>query len=566
MDKGRGVIEDYLREPTVAAAIEARKRRAEKRQRSDDSASQTSVSSPPSSPIFMPKKSKPLQCISDDSTETESDFDDERRVRIREKPVSAQTKTTDSTAAVSSKGGSISSSPISSDSEQPRPPSSRKKKYDALREPYKLRGVVQMPRLSPVDEDPTTSISTSFGAQVDSTFLTPPFESQSLVKPTQQPLLSSSGPSPKPSLGSTPPETPKPSSHSQKSVKSSSALASGSSAEEAHAGVHGKKSASDSGNFVAIKLEDSRGSSLEVGVSTLLEDRESGNLREEATPLGKRIESLLYCEEDLFAKRRLNWSDTCSDSSSPSLTDRTSVYDLFGVATVSTTASHLTTCTLTSQSLEPAMMSFKPQTFTPSVTSSSLTLEPAEPSFEQALPRIASSFDSKSSATFSSCLPSATDQITHPAANRSTPFVEPQSSDDRVPETRKAGREGEHRILSSVETPLTQVGSGHLASPQTAGCKTLALSRNRRGRMKSGITVKQGTLYMLCDLTLQKQKIRRELHCETVNHMYRRSGNFHVKIIRVKNFRIVKFSWFRWIQKNFLTVDDCNMDKRLESS
>ena len=506
MDKSQGVIEDYLREPSVAAAIEARKRRAEKRQRSDDSASQTSVSSPPSSPIFMPKKSKPLQCISDDSTETESDFDDERRVRIREKPVSTQTKTTDSTAAASSKGGSISSSPISSDSEQPRPPSSRKKKYDALREPYKLRGVVQMPRLSPVDEDPTASISTSCGAQVDSAFLTPPFESQSLVKPTQQPLLSSSGPSPKPSLGSTPPETPKLSSHSQKSVKSASALTSGRSAEEAHASVHGKKSASDSGNFVAIKLEDSRGSSLEVGVSTLLEDRESGNLREEETPLGKRIESLLYCEEDLFAKRRLNWSDTCSDSSSPSLTDRTSVYDLFGVATVSTTASHLTTCTLASQSLEPAITSFRSRTLTPSATSSSLTLEPAEPSFEQqALPQITSSFDSKPSAAFSSCLPSATDQNTHPAADRSTPFVEPQSSDDRLPKARKAGREGEHRILSSVETPLTQVGSGHVASTQTAESKTIALSRNRRGRMKSGITVKQGTLYM-CVIPLYKSE------------------------------------------------------------
>ena len=47
---------------------------------------------------------------------------------------------------------------------------------------------------------------------------------------------------------------------------------------------------------------------------------------------------------------------------------------------------------------------------------------------------------------------------------------------------------------------------------------------------------------------------------------YRRLGNFHVKIICVKNFRVVKFSWFRSIREIFLTVDNCNMDKRLESS
>jgi len=34
----------------------------------------------------------------------------------------------------------------------------------------------------------------------------------------------------------------------------------------------------------------------------------------------------------------------------------------------------------------------------------------------------------------------------------------------------------------------------------------------------------------------------------------------------VKNFRVVKFSQFRSIPEIFLTVDYCNMDKRLESS
>ena len=40
---------------------------------------------------------------------------------------------------------------------------------------------------------------------------------------------------------------------------------------------------------------------------------------------------------------------------------------------------------------------------------------------------------------------------------------------------------------------------------------------------------------------------------------------FALKIIRVKIFRVDKFSWFRSIREIFLTVDDCNMDERLES-
>ena len=41
---------------------------------------------------------------------------------------------------------------------------------------------------------------------------------------------------------------------------------------------------------------------------------------------------------------------------------------------------------------------------------------------------------------------------------------------------------------------------------------------------------------------------------------------FTLKIIRVKNFRAVKFSWSRSIRKIFLMVEDCNMNERLESS
>ena len=38
-----------------------------------------------------------------------------------------------------------------------------------------------------------------------------------------------------------------------------------------------------------------------------------------------------------------------------------------------------------------------------------------------------------------------------------------------------------------------------------------------------------------------------------------------LKIICAKNFRVVKFSC-SFDPRNFLTIDDCNMDERLESS
>ena len=41
---------------------------------------------------------------------------------------------------------------------------------------------------------------------------------------------------------------------------------------------------------------------------------------------------------------------------------------------------------------------------------------------------------------------------------------------------------------------------------------------------------------------------------------------FALKIIRVKNFRVIKFLQFRSIREIFLTVDDSSMDERWESS
>ena len=47
--------------------------------------------------------------------------------------------------------------------------------------------------------------------------------------------------------------------------------------------------------------------------------------------------------------------------------------------------------------------------------------------------------------------------------------------------------------------------------------------------------------------------------------MYRKSGNFHIKNNSRENFRVVKFSRFRSICEIFLTVDNYNMNERLES-
>ena len=41
---------------------------------------------------------------------------------------------------------------------------------------------------------------------------------------------------------------------------------------------------------------------------------------------------------------------------------------------------------------------------------------------------------------------------------------------------------------------------------------------------------------------------------------------FTLKLKRVKKFRVVRFSQFRFIREIFLTVNDYNMDERLESS
>ena len=56
----------------------------------------------------------------------------------------------------------------------------------------------------------------------------------------------------------------------------------------------------------------------------------------------------------------------------------------------------------------------------------------------------------------------------------------------------------------------------------------------------------------------------RSMH--TVVGRYHRLGNFCIKNNSRKNFHVIKFSQSHSIREIFLTVDDCNMDERLESS
>ena len=55
-------------------------------------------------------------------------------------------------------------------------------------------------------------------------------------------------------------------------------------------------------------------------------------------------------------------------------------------------------------------------------------------------------------------------------------------------------------------------------------------------------------------------------HLELGNMITYSAVDREILIIRMKNFRVVKFLRFRLIREIFLTVDDYNMDKHLESS
>ena len=63
------------------------------------------------------------------------------------------------------------------------------------------------------------------------------------------------------------------------------------------------------------------------------------------------------------------------------------------------------------------------------------------------------------------------------------------------------------------------------------------------------------------------QGIKHSLYPPTIVYWYYTVDReiFALKIIRVKIFHIDKFSRFCSIREIYLTVDDCNMDERLES-
>ncbi len=140
------------------AAIDARRQRTKKRHHSDASSQSSQVSlysSPPSSPVFVPKKSRASCVIQGESaTETESDPDD-GHVCIRERP-SPSARGHGAHEAFSTRLTREAPSPISSDIERHK--SHRKLRYEGLRDPYKLRSGPIHPGLSTVgDNSPSSS-------------------------------------------------------------------------------------------------------------------------------------------------------------------------------------------------------------------------------------------------------------------------------------------------------------------------------------------------------------------------------------------------------------------------
>lgn len=260
---------EHLCESSSSATIMGRRQRAQKRHRSDDSASQTSLSSPPSSPIFVPKRVKSSRFLDDELTETESDMDD-GHVRIRERTASDYSKRDERPEKNDSKG----TSPASSDTEQSR--ALRKRKYEGLRDPYKLRSVPTQSRLPPVEEDTQVS-KTSLTS--DSAFLAPstdvgkvhfttPSRGSSAVKFTQ-------------------PEIPK-------------------SEPSAHSGPQDT-------SFVSSEASLAVGKNIGMGL-------QHNSISGEETPLRGDIISL-YCEEEaslLFPRRRLPMEALQEDMACPS--------------------------------------------------------------------------------------------------------------------------------------------------------------------------------------------------------------------------------------------------------
>ena len=228
--------------------MEARRSRARKRLRDDDSASQSSMSSPPSSPLTFSTRKRPCRIVDSDSTETESDFDDpshphigERRMKPRgtgtgskqEYPVKPVTTSSDGEYAPKrmdpgSEGGerSLSAGVSGSESEQPIPVKRGRGRPRKLREPYKLRKGAM---LEPLQENEVKESRKGVGAggdggkAVGGALLTPPSggctpHPKPVIPKPAAPPISPDKESPKQIPNPTPPETPQTDSHSESGI------------------------------------------------------------------------------------------------------------------------------------------------------------------------------------------------------------------------------------------------------------------------------------------------------------------------------------------------------------
>lgn len=236
-------------------AAEARRNRARKRLRDDDSVSQSSMSSPPSSPLTYSARKRPCRIVDSDSTETESDFDDPSHPHIREhqmmkprgrgrsssteqenllKPPVAPASDGECAPKMmdpSAEGGGVCPLPVAvsgSESEHPLPIKRGRGRPRKLREPYKLRKATM---LDPVQENEVNALregnveaggEEGGGKVVGGALLTPPSGD---CTPHPKPIPKSAAPpvspdkeSPKQIPNPTPPETPQTDSHSESGI------------------------------------------------------------------------------------------------------------------------------------------------------------------------------------------------------------------------------------------------------------------------------------------------------------------------------------------------------------
>ena len=135
--------------------------RAQKRNRSEDSGSQASFSSPPSSPVFVPSKKRQVMMLDSDSSYYDSELEegstslfqsrDSEEPLAKEEPKRELRKKASKRVRSASSDSDMSSTPVSS--------RKKKKVQDQAREAYPLRNSSQ--QMAPVIEQPEQTNSTS---------------------------------------------------------------------------------------------------------------------------------------------------------------------------------------------------------------------------------------------------------------------------------------------------------------------------------------------------------------------------------------------------------------------